>query len=69
MRKSGTHYFTRRKSLDYRTICHKMFRVYPTIDGSSNEESANKQIASICRNTLNKKGLPNIRADEKKKLL
>lgn len=43
------------KSLDYSTIYHKMFQVHPTIDGSSNEESANKQITSICKNVLNKK--------------
>jgi len=60
------------KSLDYSTICHKMFQVHPTIDGSSNEESANKQITSICKKLLNKKKkgggvLQNIRADEKKK--
>lgn len=73
MRKSGTRYFTRRKkSLDYSTICHKTFQVHPTIDGSSNEESANKQITRVCKNGLNKKkkggGLQNIRADGKKKL-
>lgn len=69
MRKSGTRVISQEKSLDYSTICHKMFQVHPTIDGSSNEESANKQITSICKNVLNKKGgLQNIRADEKKKL-
>lgn len=55
MRKSGTHVISQEeKSLDDSTICHKMFQVYPTIDGSSNEESANKQIMSICKNVLNK---------------
>lgn len=75
MRKSGTHVISQEeKSLDYSTICHKMFQVHPTIDGSSNEESANKQITSICKNVLDKKKkkgvgrLQNIGADEKKKL-
>lgn len=56
MRKSGTHFISQEeKSLDYSTICHKMFQVHPTIDGSWNEESANKQITSICKNVLNRK--------------
>lgn len=55
MRKSGTHVTSQEeKSLDDSTVHHKMFQVSPTIDGSSNEESANKQIMSICKNVLNK---------------
>lgn len=70
MRKPGTHVISQEESLDYSTICHKMFQVRPTIGGSSNKESANKQITSICKNVLNKKkkGGGNVRTYEKKKL-